>query len=188
MIHAKEFYMIRHGESTYNARNIYAGSTDIPLTEQGKNQADLARQDFESLPDKPTVIIHSGLERARHTAQIVNKNTDIPMIENAAFNEQSFGVWEGKPWEEVRRDLRDNTDPPNGETHLEFHSRIKKALNETLPHHEKSLIVCHGGVFRAFQMLHGQSYQPVANCAFYQFSPAENETFPWIVKDVSNPE
>ena len=59
-------YLVRHGETDWNARRIVQGVTDIPLNETGLAQAAAAR---ELMKDVPIDIIYSSpLVRAYRTA------------------------------------------------------------------------------------------------------------------------
>ena len=90
---AKRFYMIRHGQTEANAAQRMAGWLDSPLTDLGRQQADHARKKVEALEDKPQIIVHSQLSRARETAAIINANLNLPMIEDEDYAEMHAGDW-----------------------------------------------------------------------------------------------
>lgn len=175
--------MIRHGETEANAARLMAGSLDSPLTSWGREQAARAAKVVEALPVKPAAIIHSQLSRARDTAAILNQNLGVPAIEDADFAEMHAGDWEGIPYDTCHEMLHGWDDPPGGETHEEFFARIKRAKIKALSHTDQPvLIVCHGGVFRAFAKLYGIDSYGVRNCHLYEFEPAGNPVtgdFPW---------
>jgi broad specificity phosphatase PhoE len=178
---AKAFYMIRHGETEANKARIMAGSVDSPLTQLGRDQADQARQVIEQLAEKPSVIIHSQLSRARDTARIINQNLGLPMIEDPDYAEMHAGDWEGISYDDCHTMMRGWQDPPNGESFEAFFTRIKRAKNKALKETEGTpLIVCHGGVFRAFAKLYGLETWGVMNCHLHHFAPAPMvKHFPW---------
>ena len=60
------FYLVRHGETDWNARQIVQGTTDIPLNERGLEQAARARELMKNIP--LDVIYSSPLVRAFRTA------------------------------------------------------------------------------------------------------------------------
>lgn len=184
MIPPKHFYMIRHGETEANAALILAGSMDSPLTHTGRTQAKNIHHALPHLKIKPEIIIHSHLSRARDTATIINEQLNLPMIEDARYAEMHAGDWEGVSYEQSRPMLEGWVDAPNGETAQGFIDRVKAAKKTALSH-EKSppLIVCHGGVFRAFLQPYNIHSSGVKNCTLYEFTPKSNtaERFPWDV-------
>ncbi len=181
MIANRHFYMIRHGQTEANAARMMAGSLDSPLTALGRDQAREAAKAVEALSIKPAAIIHSQLSRARDTAQIINEKLNLPLVEDADFAELHAGDWEGAPYDQCHSLLDGWEDPPGGETIAEFFTRLKRAKNKYLPLYDAPvLIVCHGGVFRAFAKMHGIENEGVRNCHLYEFEPTPHmENFPW---------
>ncbi len=182
MITAKPFYMIRHGQSVANRDGYFSGNLDVELTEIGIEEAEKARLIVESLEVKPINIVHSHLSRARDTASIINKNLKLPMFETELIGEHKFGDWEKEPWDSVRPRFFGGENPPNGETHKEFSSRVQQGINMALEKDGPVLITCHGGVFRGFNYLYDREMHGVKNCALYAFTPNENTNFPWDIR------
>lgn len=182
MIIAKHFYMIRHGQTEANAAEIMAGSMDSPLTAKGRQQAYAVQKVVEKLSVKPKVIAHSHLSRARDTAGIINEVLGVPMMEDADLAELHAGDWEGVPWADCPDLLTGWPDPPNGERFEEFMIRVSRGKNRHLEAHEGPvLIVCHGGVFRAFGKLYDLEVGGIIeNCHLYEFEPnPDGGSFPW---------
>ena len=115
------FYVIRHGESVANLGQYTSGHVYVELKEKGLQQARDAKEIVAQLELKPTVIVHSHLQRAKKTAEILNEVLNVPMIEEPLIAEQFFGEWEGVSVEVTRQLIRDAVDPPNVEAHPEFH-------------------------------------------------------------------
>lgn len=186
MLPAIPFYMIRHGESTANLGQFASGHVDVPLTEKGIEQARVAAETVKTLEIKPSVIVHSHLQRARNTAKILNEVLNIEMFEDPMIAEQHYGDWEGKPWEHTRQPTRDGIDPPNGETHAAFHERVRTAITKFVNTHPGPvMIVCHGGVFRAFGAIYKTPIFGVENCSLHHFIPdPANAEFPWIMRKI----
>lgn len=177
--------MIRHGQSIANRDGYFSGNLDVALTDIGREQAALARAAVEALPLKPTKIIHSHLSRARDTAAIINQNLALGMVETPLIGEHFFGDWEGTTWEEVKDAFFNGANPPNGETHDEFNARIGCGLTFAFDQTECPLVVCHGGVFRAFRALYGEPMQSTANCLLHAFTPApDTPNFPWNIEAI----
>ncbi len=186
IIPAKPFYMIRHGQTTANKKGVFSGSHDVPLTELGRQQASSAQAIFEKIKIKPEPIYTSHLSRSINTAKIINANLDIPMMHSETFAEQNFGDWEGCSIEDIRPKLYSGQNPPNGETLPVFINRAKEGINLALKSDKLCLIVCHGGIFRAFYNLYGKTIPPVDNCVFYKFTPINKPDFPWDVSIVGD--
>jgi broad specificity phosphatase PhoE len=92
---AKIIYLIRHGESVANKQGIYQGqSIDTGLTELGKKQARAAAGVLTGLKFK--TIYTSPLKRTKETAEIIGRQTGLPILENIKLLEINHGSWEGK--------------------------------------------------------------------------------------------
>lgn len=178
---AKQFYMIRHGQSVGNRDGYFTGSMDVALTEEGIAQAEAAHDALMKSEHRPSIIFHSALSRARHTAEIINKTLKLEMIEMANLNEQHFGNWEGKSVTHFREFYLSGKNPENGESFSDFYKRAKHALTDVLNKHENPMIVCHGGIFRAFHSLYQQETLKTPNAVTHYFMPSEAEEFPWNI-------
>ena len=184
MIPIKHFYMIRHGETEANAARIMAGMLDSPLTERGREQARNVQRVVETLHIKPSRIIHSHLSRARDTASIINQALNIPMVEDPDYAEMHAGDWEGAPYEDCNLLFKGWTDPPGGEPYQAFFDRVKRAKIKALQTETPVMVVCHGGVFRAFWKLYDIHSEGVQNCKLYEFEPVSTplqSAFPWKI-------
>ena len=183
----QHFYMIRHGETEANRARVIAGSTDSPLTDKGRLQAQRAQKIVENLTIKPTQIIHSNLSRARDTALTINQNLRLPTFENPDYAEWHFGSWEGMAFDDYFGDNKhhkpnDWPDPPgDGETQDQFTKRVQLAKTAALSNHPPALVVSHGGVFRAFGLLYGRIGALIDNCVLYEFKPTDHAPFPWEI-------
>ena len=90
----KDFYIFRHGQSTYNLQGRTQGRTnDSVLTELGQQQAkDVGKR----LENKGVEIIAcSPLQRAQQTAKLVNESLNVTIEIDARFNEIDVGQAEG---------------------------------------------------------------------------------------------
>jgi len=65
-----QVYFIRHGESTSNERNIFAGVLDVDLTSFGRLQARRAGADLKKKGTKFDAVYVSHMRRARQTCEI----------------------------------------------------------------------------------------------------------------------
>ncbi|MFP4314100.1 MAG: histidine phosphatase family protein [Alphaproteobacteria bacterium] len=183
MLPAKQFYMIRHGQTEANAKQIMAGWTDSPLTDLGRKQARAVHNIVEHLTIKPKAIIHSHLSRARETAEIINEVLKLELYEDPDLAEMNAGDMEGQPYEIARPLFEGWPVIPNAEHPQDFFDRIKRGKIKALEKDGPVLIVCHGGVMRAFGEIYGV---PVPgrfrNAHLYDFNPnTSNTNFPWDV-------
>jgi 2,3-bisphosphoglycerate-dependent phosphoglycerate mutase len=97
--------LLRHGQSTWNAENLFTGWVDVPLSEQGQAEA---RRGGELLADVgllPDVVHTSVLRRAISTANIALDVADrhwIPVRRDWRLNERHYGALQGKNKKQVR--------------------------------------------------------------------------------------
>src|SRR6195952_5792742 len=90
--------LLRHGESEWNARNLFTGWVDVGLTDKGRDEAVrggelLAEEDL--LPD---VLYTSLLRRAISTAHLALDAADrlwIPVVRDWRLNERHYGALQG---------------------------------------------------------------------------------------------
>ena len=83
-----KLYVIRHGLSIANKKGVYLGSTDISLSEEGRQEIMSLVQQYEY--PKVQKVYSSPLKRAVETAEIIYTNNLIENID--ALRECSFGV------------------------------------------------------------------------------------------------
>ncbi len=86
-------YVLRHGQTDYNVKNIYQGQSDIPLNEIGVEQAKEVAQKFTNI-DIDAILV-SPLIRTKQTAQYVNEIVRAQIIIEPLLIERSFGDMEG---------------------------------------------------------------------------------------------
>lgn len=187
MLPARQFFMIRHGETVMNAQRRACGWFDTELNDEGRHQAYVASQVLEALPDdqRPTLMIHSGLTRTIDTASILNANLKLPMLVEPDLREHNIGEWEGKAWDEVFPLLRADVKPEGGETRHEFAERVRVGLTRHLKDHlsERILFVGHGGLFHSFQLMHQRERRIfIQNATLHRFDPEPaHHPLPWRI-------
>ncbi len=182
MIPAIPFYLLRHGESEANIKNLAAGGgVDSPLSQLGKQQADTLAQYMLKLQIRPSKIFHSPQIRAKETAARVNKHLGLEMIEIPTLHEHSLGEWEGKSWEVIKPLVYANQRAPGGENRSDFAERVKKVLDVILTPDLESppLIVAHGGTFHAIGKMYEWEFGAMKNCHLHLFEPAPEQNIPW---------
>jgi len=93
-------YFVRHGESEANAKRLFAGRWDVPLTETGRSQANQAGKEAKSLDID--LIVSSPLKRASQTAEIIASEIGYPkdkIVYSDLFMERDYGSMQGQPWD-----------------------------------------------------------------------------------------
>jgi len=140
--------LIRHGETDWNAQGKLQGKTDIPLNHTGKRQAEECGEFLNA--DDYDILIHSPLIRAKQTAEIINEQLGLPMVEMRDFAERSFGDAEGMTIEERNRKYPDHH-YPNGETRTSFNERVMEGIAKVNQQYlnQRILLVAHGAVIGA---------------------------------------
>ncbi|MFE3036192.1 phosphoglyceromutase [Streptomyces canus] len=91
--------LLRHGESEWNAKNLFTGWVDVNLNEKGEKEAVRGGEllkDADLLPD----VVHTSLQkRAIRTAQLSLESADrhwIPVHRSWRLNERHYGALQGK--------------------------------------------------------------------------------------------
>ena len=95
------FLLIRHGETDWNRAGKFQGQIDVPLNDNGRNQASLAAEFL-----KTTQIdfgFTSPMSRPKETAQIIlQEHPSLTLHEDADLREIGHGLWEGKFEAEIK--------------------------------------------------------------------------------------
>ncbi len=152
-------YLLRHAQSEGNKRGIFQGTIDLPLSQEGIEQAKRAAKFLERFSfDR---IITSPQLRAKQTAQIVAKSLNLPLKVDERLREISYGVLEGKKHEEVKnwepylKWLEDPVKYPleGVDDFDDLRKRLESFIKDLKG--EDILAVTHGGIIRAFLCLLG---------------------------------
>jgi len=97
--------LLRHGESAWNARNVFTGWVNVPLSGHGERQATRAG-DLLSAHDLSPDIVHTSLQRrAIRTAELALAACDrdwIPVRRSWRLNSNHYGALQGRSKAEVR--------------------------------------------------------------------------------------
>lgn len=157
-----EIYIVRHGQTIWNAGNLLQGSADIELNERGRALAGETGQNLEGVSfDK---IYSSPLIRAYETACLIRGHRNIPIIRDDRLKELNFGINEGKNFKELLEDTStpfhyffDRPElyraPEQGETLEHICERAKEFMEEVIEPQkdelERIMIVAHGAMNKA---------------------------------------
>jgi len=158
-------YLVRHGQTDWNAEMRLQGQQDIPLNDFGRAQAAHNGQTLKTLIKDPKSFdfVASPLGRTRETMEILL--TELGLKKSTYRIDQrvieiSFGDWEGSTFAELRVDHNDAVEErlankwyfvqPNGESYQILCERVAPWLNDVK---RDTVVVCHGGVIRALLRL-----------------------------------
>ncbi len=151
-----ELLFIRHGETDWNRQQRFQGQIDVPLNDAGLAQA--ARLGQRLADEAHDALFSSDLVRAQQTAAPLAAAWGQTPKLVPGLREQSFGVLEGLDVPTIKQrhpDLwqqwlehRSQFALPNGESLLQFHTRVIDAVRELAGGGagKRLVIVTHGGV------------------------------------------
>jgi broad specificity phosphatase PhoE len=101
-------YIVRHGETEWNVKDILQGQLDSPLTERGIEQAHKLGERLGDVNfDR---VFSSDLERAERTAEIAFVERQLALATSELLRERNWGIYDGKQADFFRREARDLID------------------------------------------------------------------------------
>ncbi len=151
-------YLVRHGETTYNAEGRIQGQSDAPLSELGHRQSAAVAEALAALPIE--AIYSSPLRRARQTAEPIAAKLKLPVHDDPRLMELDAGQFEGRLRSELAdvypaelaRWLSGDDDfaIPDGESRRQLAERGSAALRYiAAAGHRQAVVVTHGGLLSA---------------------------------------
>ena len=100
-----QLVLLRHGESEWNAKNLFTGWVDVPLSEKGIAEAKHGGELLKEEGILPDLLFTSMLRRAITTANLALDAADrqwIPVERNWRLNERHYGALQGLNKKETR--------------------------------------------------------------------------------------
>jgi alpha-ribazole phosphatase len=158
MVYDMAITLLRHGLTNENEQKQYIGWLDVPLSKSGVKQLkELAALSYP----KADLFVTSDLKRCQQTYQLLFPESVAPPFVMEEWREIHFGNWEGKTYDELK-DLPEYRQwleqpfqyvPPNGESFLQFQTRVEKALEKVIEMFpafrvRHITVVTHGGPIR----------------------------------------
>lgn len=143
-------YLVRHGETVDNVRQIMQGQTHGQLTEEGIRQAETVRDQLRDVPFG--AIIASDLKRSVDTARIIAEPHGLEVIQTPLLRERDWGGFTGR----FIPDLKGEVWPDDIETLENLLSRAGEFIayvKKTFPG-KKVLAVGHGIINKAVQAVY----------------------------------
>ncbi len=150
--------LVRHGETPWNKKLLLQGRTDVSLSDKGREQTRTLSSTLSSVPISS--IYSSPLSRAFETAQILSAPHGIVPEIDDGLAEISFGDWEGKSHEILRKEAPEQykkwiANPkemlvPRAERLNDAQSRVMRSFERIVKKNEGkvTIIVGHGGINR----------------------------------------
>jgi probable phosphoglycerate mutase len=151
-------FLVRHGATVLTAENRFAGSIEVPLSDEGREQA--RRLALRLASERVAAVYASPLGRAVETARIAAEPHALPVHTDPRLREISHGRWEQLTREEVEERFADEVAsweadpytfaPQGGETGLEVTARALPAMLDLVRAHpgETILVVSHKATIR----------------------------------------
>lgn len=151
-------YLVRHGETVWNAEGRIQGHLDVELSEKGKHQAVLLARRLADVP--LDAVYSSDLSRAWMTAELVANTHGLTVTRTELLREAMLGEWQGHTGAELISKFPDlyalykadsvTNRPPGGERLEDVIDRCARFLDQIRRDHQEGnlLLVGHGGSVR----------------------------------------
>jgi len=151
-------YLVRHGATELTAEDRFAGSTDVPLSDEGRHQAAALAERLKC--DRLDGIYASPMGRTIETARIVGASHDCQVQVEPDLREIAYGRWEGRTRGEIEREFAEEygaweedpltTAPAGGESGIQVLSRALPVMRRIVQshRHQSVLVVSHKGTNR----------------------------------------
>lgn len=168
-----ELFLVRHGETAWNAERRFQGQSDVPLSPRGHTQASAIAAALANMPFARAYS--SDLDRARATAHAIVADRGLTVETDARLREFDFGAWEGLTWAQIVArwpELDDQLptrarfyEPTDGERFEHVVARVRSFLDELRAREALGnvLIVTHAGALHAaLEVLAPEGFDPLA--------------------------
>ena len=141
-------WLVRHGETEWSLSGQHTGTTDIPLTEKGEQQAVEIGKFLQSR--NFAAVLTSPLARARETCRLAGFGANAKLEPN--LREWDYGDYEGRTTKDIRK-VRPGwslwTDGvPNGESIERVAARAQAVIDEASASAGDVLLFAHGHILR----------------------------------------
>ena len=151
-----KLYIVRHGQTDWNAKRVMQGNTDVPLNEVGIEQALRIQRELSNVHFN--ICISSPLKRAYKTASIICDDK-IDIKTDVRLEERELGELEGKSVDlynsKMYWDYSLNSSAQGVESIQDLFSRISSFYEDLKEKYDEEtiLIVAHGAVVRALHFV-----------------------------------
>jgi broad specificity phosphatase PhoE len=167
-------YIVRHGETEWNALGILIGQCDSPLTKRGVAQVRDVAEELRSVAF--VAVFSSDTLRARRTAELITLERPLPIRTSHELRERYYGDWEGQPVSRYRESTKsryewslqlpleeqwqvrmDDDVEADGEVAARFMGKLLEIAADFPA--ERVLVATHGGCIRTFLVRIGYATQ-----------------------------
>ena len=147
---SQRVYLIRHGETEWSLSGQHTGTTDIPLTDNGRRVAKNLKQILSE--ENFALVLTSPLRRARETCELAG------MSDHAAIDpdlmEWNYGEYEGRTPQEIHATRPDwvlfTDGSPGGESPEQVEVRVDRVIEKVRAGRGDAVLFSHGHFLRAF--------------------------------------
>jgi len=155
---ATRLFLVRHGATTLSAEDRFAGSTDVPLSEEGRRQAAALSERLR--PDPIAAVYCSPMRRTVETASILAEPHRVDPVTRPGLREIDHGRWEGLTRHDVETRYHDEylrweedpftVAPAGGECGVDVMARALPVIRAIVESHEgqQILVVSHKATIR----------------------------------------
>jgi broad specificity phosphatase PhoE len=149
-----KWYLVRHGETSWNQIGRLQGHQNTSLNERGRKQSEYLKRRLAGVRFEAAYA--SDLSRCIETLRIILDGALVPVTCSPLLREQTFGRWEGSSYQQIQTrepDLYDemmnnyeNFLPPGGESFKHVAHRVQCAAEQIRAKHTcgNVLVVGHG--------------------------------------------
>jgi broad specificity phosphatase PhoE len=143
-----EIYLVRHGETEWAATGKHTSTTDVPLLDSGRRDAELLRERLER--NHFALVLTSPRQRARVTAELAGLGDRLEVDEDLV--EVDYGEYEGLTTPEIREHVPGWTvwenGSPGGETVDDVGVRADRVIERALAADGDVALFAHGHLLR----------------------------------------
>jgi len=153
----KKIYLVRHGKILCGEEKRYIGITDLPLSEEGIEQAERLKEYFSETALSKAYM--SPLNRCVQTADIILKGREVEKVKIDSLKELNMGEWDDKSFEYIKSLFPEQFEergnniadfvPPGGESFEMLRKRVMPVFEDITGRMSgNTLIIAHAGVNR----------------------------------------
>lgn len=166
-------YLVRHGQTTFNAERRIQGQMESDLTPEGEQQAIALRKKLKDISFSALYV--SPLRRTRRTAELLTEGFGLEPIYLDELKEILMGDWQGRLVSDLETEFAEELDTfwhhpenfarPTCETYQQVRNRAASAMETMVQRHpgQNVLVVTHGALLKTLYTFF--KYQPIHDIA-----------------------
>jgi broad specificity phosphatase PhoE len=143
-----EVVLVRHGQTEWSRDGRHTGTTDLPLTDQGRREAEAAGRGLAGRTF--ALVLSSPLSRALETCRLAGLGEAVQVRED--LREWDYGDYEGLTSVQIRETRPDwylfRDGCPNGETVERVGERVDRVITEVRDVDGDAAVFGHGHCLR----------------------------------------